>query len=78
MGKIKGWTKSNKVNKSMKEERWDNDNSAVSISIVYDGELWRLWLYDVFDDQGNELGSSKNKEVIRKLAINYMRTNPNG
>lgn len=77
MGKIRGWTKSKRTNQKFREIKWDSDVSAVSVSVVFDGAVWRFWLIDVFG--GNEeMYGSRDKEAVLKTAKDYMRRNPNG
>jgi hypothetical protein len=77
MGKIKGWTRSNKERKDFKEMKWDSDHSAMSVSVVNDGDIWRWWLIDTFE-YSEEMGASRDKKFIIESAMNYMRSHPNG
>ena len=80
MVRIKNWEKSKKNKRSFKETRWDNTRSANSISVVYDGDVWRVWEFDVFgyeDEIGHHNGYNTQKEAL-KIARNYMRSHPNG
>jgi len=74
---LKDWKPSKKTNRKFKEVKWDNKINSTSISIVNDGKRWRVWLTDVFDDQGEELKSSgfNLRSQAMKYAIKYMKSN---
>jgi hypothetical protein len=74
---LKDWEKTRKgVNKEFKEIKWSNNKDSTYLSAVYDGEMWRVWLYDVFDDQGEELKKDgfKTKAQALRFVKDYMRT----
>jgi len=52
------WSRSSDVRHEFKEIRWDNSVNSLSVSVMFDTERWRVWLFDVFDDQGEELRSA--------------------
>lgn len=72
----KDWEKSNKVKKKFKEVRWDNKKGAESISVVFDGDKWRVWIHDVFgyDEELQPLGFNDRQSAIN-FAEGYMENN---
>lgn len=71
----KDWEKNTKkAKKSFKETRWDNKQGAESISVVYDGEDWRVWIHDTFGDEELKPEGFKTQDKALKFAKQYMRT----
>lgn len=74
MGK---WKKSNKgLRKDFKEIKWDNIYGGESVSVVYDGERWRVWLHDVtgYDEELKKVGFNSKGEAV-KFAMGWMSRN---
>ena len=72
---VKGWSKAKDVNEEFQETRYDHDKSSVSLSSVFDGETWRVWIFDTFDEGGDELGEFKTQEESINAIKDFMKDN---
>jgi len=71
------WKKSTKgLNKQFKEIKWGSVYGGESVSVVYDGEKWRVWLHDVtgYDEELKKVGFGSKEEAV-KFATSWMRKN---